>query len=215
VEEIIKNIAIYAIPVIFAVTVHEAAHGYVAKYFGDPTAFMLGRVTLNPIKHIDPIGTIALPILLLLVSSGGMLFGYAKPVPVNFSQLRKPKQHMLWVAAAGPGANLLMMIIWALLFKLGLGNALGEFSEPLVLIAKAGIIINASLMVLNLLPILPLDGGRIAVSLLPMTLARTYSQTEQYGMFIVIGLLATGILSKIMGPLMEIVLTLTSKLFGI
>ncbi|MEY4730747.1 MAG: hypothetical protein RL020_1905, partial [Pseudomonadota bacterium] len=102
-EEIIKNIAIYAIPVIFAVTVHEAAHGYVAKYFGDPTAFMLGRVTLNPIKHIDPIGTIALPILLLLVSSGGMLFGYAKPVPVNFSQLRKPKQHMLWVAAAGPG----------------------------------------------------------------------------------------------------------------
>jgi Zn-dependent protease len=215
VEEIIKNIAIYAIPVIFAVTVHEAAHGYVAKYFGDPTAYMLGRVTLNPIKHIDPIGTIALPILLLLVSSGGMLFGYAKPVPVNFSQLRKPKQHMLWVAAAGPGANLVMMIIWALLFKFGISNAAGELSEPLVLIAKAGIIINASLMVLNLLPILPLDGGRITVSLLPMSLARPYAQLEQYGMFIVIGLLATGILSQIMSPLMGIVLGITSTIFGI
>jgi Zn-dependent protease len=215
VEEIIKNIAIYAIPVIFAVTVHEAAHGYVAKYFGDPTAYMLGRVTLNPVKHIDPIGTIALPLFLLLVSSGGLLFGYAKPVPVNFGQLRKPKQHMLWVAAAGPGANLVMLLIWALLFKLGIGNALGGLSEPLVLIAKAGIIINASLMVLNLLPILPLDGGRITASLLPISLARPYSQLEQYGMFIVIGLLATGVLSKIMGPLMEIVLNLTSKLFGI
>ncbi len=214
-EEIIKNIAIYAIPVIFAVTVHEAAHGYVAKFFGDPTAYMLGRVTLNPVKHIDPIGTIALPLFLLLVSSGGLLFGYAKPVPVNFGQLRKPKQHMLWVAAAGPGANLVMLLIWALLFKLGIGNALGGFSEPLVLIAKAGIIINASLMVLNLLPILPLDGGRITASLLPMSLARPYSQLEQYGMFIVIGLLATGVLSKIMGPLMEFVLNLTSKLFGI
>jgi Zn-dependent protease len=215
VEEIIKNIAIYAIPVIFAITVHEAAHGYVAKYFGDPTAYMLGRVTLNPVKHIDPMGTIALPILLLFVSGGNFLFGYAKPVPVNFGQLRKPKQHMLWVAAAGPGANLVMLLIWALLFKLGIGNVLGELSEPLVLIAKAGIIINASLMVLNLLPILPLDGGRITASLLPMSLARPYSQLENYGMFIVIGLLVTGVLSKIMSPLMEIVLGLTSKLFGI
>lgn len=214
-EEIIKNIAIYAIPVIFAITVHEAAHGYVAKYFGDPTAFMLGRVTLNPVKHIDPMGTILLPILLLFVSGGNFLFGYAKPVPVNFGQLRKPKQHMLWVAAAGPGANLVMLLIWALLFKLGIGNALGELSEPLVLIAKAGIIINASLMVLNLLPILPLDGGRITASLLPMSLARPYSQLENYGMFIVIGLLVTGVLSKIMSPLMDIVLGLTSKLFGI
>jgi Zn-dependent protease len=215
VEEIIKNIAIYAIPVIFAITVHEAAHGYVAKYFGDPTAYMLGRVTLNPMKHIDPIGTIALPILLLFVSSGGMLFGYAKPVPVNFSQLRKPKADMLWVAAAGPVANLLMMIIWAILFKLAIMNGAGDLSGPLALIAKAGIIINASLMVLNLLPILPLDGGRIAVSLLPMSLARPYSETEKYGMFVVMALLVTGVLSKIMGPLMEIVLTLTSTLFGL
>ncbi len=214
-EEIIKNIAIYAIPVIFAITVHEAAHGYVAKYFGDPTAYMLGRVTLNPVKHIDPMGTIALPILLLFVSGGNFLFGYAKPVPVNFNQLRKPKQHMLWVAAAGPGANLVMLIIWAFLFKLVIGHAAGELSGPMALIAKAGIIINASLMVLNLLPILPLDGGRIAVSLLPMSLARPYSQLENYGMFIVIGLLATGVLSKIMRPLMDFVLGITSTLFGI
>jgi Zn-dependent protease len=215
VEEIIKNIAIYAIPVIFAITVHEAAHGYVAKYFGDPTAYMLGRVTLNPIKHIDPMGTILLPILLLFVSAGSFLFGYAKPVPVNFNQLRKPKQHMLWVAAAGPGANLIMLLIWALLFKLAIGNAAGELSEPLALIAKAGIIINASLMVLNLLPILPLDGGRIAASLLPMNLARPYAQLENYGMFIVIGLLVTGVLTKIMTPLMDFVLGVTAKLFGI
>jgi Zn-dependent protease len=215
VEEIIKNIAIYAIPVIFAITVHEAAHGYVAKYFGDPTAYMLGRVTLNPVKHIDPMGTILLPILLLFVSAGSFLFGYAKPVPVNFGQLRKPKQHMLWVAAAGPAANLVMMILWAFLFKLAATGGAGSFSEPLGLIARAGILINASLMVLNLLPILPLDGGRIAASLLPMSLARPYSQLEQYGMFIVIGLLVTGILSKIMGPLLDIVLGVTSKLFGI
>jgi Zn-dependent protease len=215
VEEIIKNIAIYAIPVIFAITVHEAAHGYVAKYFGDPTAYMLGRVTLNPIKHIDPMGTILLPILLLFVSAGSFLFGYAKPVPVNFNQLRKPKQHMLWVAAAGPGANLIMLLIWALLFKLAIGNAAGELSEPLALIAKAGIIINASLMVLNLLPILPLDGGRITASLLPMNLARPYAQLENYGMFIVIGLLVTGVLTKIMTPLMDFVLGVTAKLFGI
>ena len=213
-EEIIKNIAIYAIPVIFAITVHEAAHGYVAKYFGDPTAFMLGRVTLNPVKHIDPMGTILLPILLLFVSGGNFLFGYAKPVPVNFGQDLTTGR--TWdLAAAGPGANLVMLLIWALLFKLGIGNALGELSEPLVLIAKAGIIINASLMVLNLLPILPLDGGRITASLLPMSLARPYSQLENYGMFIVIGLLVTGVLSKIMSPLMDIVLGLTSKLFGI
>jgi Zn-dependent protease len=215
VEEIIRNIAIYAIPVIFAITLHEAAHGYVARHFGDPTAYMLGRVTLNPIKHIDPIGTIALPILLLFISSGGMLFGYAKPVPVNFSQLRNPKADMLWVAAAGPAANLFMMICWALLFKFAIMNGGGEYAGPLALIAKAGIVINASLMVLNLLPILPLDGGRIAVSLLPMSLARPYAQLENYGMFIVMGLLVTGILGRVMEPLMNFVLGLTSSVFGI
>jgi Zn-dependent protease len=215
VEEIIRNIAIYAIPVIFAITLHEAAHGYVARHFGDPTAYMLGRVTLNPVKHIDPIGTIALPILLLFISSGGMLFGYAKPVPVNFSQLRNPKADMLWVAAAGPAANLFMMICWALLFKFAIMNGGGEYAGPLALIAKAGIVINASLMVLNLLPILPLDGGRIAVSLLPMSLARPYAQLENYGMFIVMGLLVTGILGRVMEPLMNFVLGLTSSVFGI
>jgi Zn-dependent protease len=215
VEEIIRNIAIYAIPVIFAITLHEAAHGYVARHFGDPTAYMLGRVTLNPVKHIDPIGTIALPVLLMLVSSGGMLFGYAKPVPVNFSQLRNPKADMLWVAAAGPAANLFMLICWALLFKFAIMNGGGEYAGPLALIAKAGIVINASLMVLNLLPILPLDGGRIAVSLLPMSLARPYAQLENYGMFIVMGLLVTGILGRVMEPLMNFVLGLTSSVFGI
>ncbi len=214
-EEAIRNIAIYAIPVIFAITVHEAAHGYVAKYFGDPTAYMLGRVTLNPIKHVDPIGTIALPLFLMLVSSGGLLFGYAKPVPVNFGQLRKPKQHMLWVAAAGPGANLLMMVAWALLLKFAMISGAGELSGPLALVAQAGIIINCSLMVLNLLPILPLDGGRILASLLPMNLARPYSQMEQYGMYVVLGLLVTGILGRIMLPLMDLVLQFTSRIFGI
>src|SRR5467141_3893866 len=172
---LVQTIAIYALPVIFAITLHEAAHGYVARHFGDTTAFKLGRVSLNPLRHIDMVGTIAVPLLILVVSKlfggAGILFGWAKPVPVNFHALRHPKRDMLWVAAAGPAANLVMALGWALLMKAAQMLPQSMFSLPMMLMAEAGITVNIVLMVLNLLPILPLDGGRIAVSLLPDRLA--------------------------------------------
>src|SRR5471030_1511536 len=159
---LVQTLAIYALPVIFAITLHEAAHGYVANYFGDNTAYVLGRVSLNPVRHIDPFGTIALPLLILvaskLIGSGGILFGWAKPVPVDFSALRHPKRDMLWVAAAGPFANLAMAMLWALALKLSMLMPQNAFTLPLSLMADAGISVNIVLMVLNLLPILPLDG---------------------------------------------------------
>lgn len=197
---IIQKIAIYALPVIFAITVHEAAHGYAAKYFGDMTAHQEGRISLNPIKHIDLFGTIILPAL--TVALGGVLFGWAKPVPVNFSRLRNPKKDMLWVAAAGPASNLVMAILWVLVIKFANVAPL-IFVEPLMLMAEAGIIINVILMVLNLLPLPPLDGGRIAVSLLPTDLARSFSKLERYGFIILIVLLLTGVLGKILTPLVS------------
>lgn len=207
---LIQKIAIYAIPVIFAITVHEAAHGYAAKYFGDMTAYQAGRITLNPIKHIDLFGTIILPAL--TVALGGILFGWAKPVPVNFSQLRNPKKDMLWVAAAGPASNFVMAIIWILVIKFA-DLAPNMFIEPLVLMAKAGIVINVILMVLNLLPLPPLDGGRIAASLLPNSLARPFSQLERYGFIILIILLFTGVLGKILSPLVNAVYRLLYAIF--
>ena len=171
-DSIIQNIAIYALPVIFAITLHEAAHGYVAKHFGDLTAYAQGRVSLNPVRHIDLIGTILLPLMTLLL--GGILFGWAKPVPVNFSALRRPKQDMLWVALAGPGANLFMALAWAFIIKLGLALPESDFASPMILMGEAGIKINVILMVLNLLPLPPLDGGRIAASLLPRHRCRTF-----------------------------------------
>lgn len=197
---IIQKIAIYALPVIFAITVHEAAHGYTAKYFGDMTAQQEGRISLNPIKHIDLFGTIILPAL--TVALGGVLFGWAKPVPVNFSRLRNPKKDMLWVAAAGPASNLVMAILWVLVIKFANVAPL-IFVEPLMLMAEAGIIINVILMVLNLLPLPPLDGGRIAVSLLPTGLAQSFSKLERYGFIILIVLLLTGVLGKILTPLVS------------
>lgn len=197
---IIQKIAIYALPVIFAITVHEAAHGYTAKYFGDMTAHQEGRISLNPIKHIDLFGTIILPAL--TVALGGVLFGWAKPVPVNFSRLRNPKKDMLWVAAAGPASNLVMAILWVLVIKFANVAPL-IFVEPLMLMAEAGIIINVILMVLNLLPLPPLDGGRIAVSLLPTGLAQSFSKLERYGFIILIVLLLTGVLGKILTPLVS------------
>jgi Zn-dependent protease len=197
---IIQKIAIYALPVIFAITVHEAAHGYAAKYFGDMTAHQEGRISLNPIKHIDLFGTIILPALTVVL--GGVLFGWAKPVPVNFSRLRNPKKDMLWVAAAGPASNLVMAILWVLVIKLA-NIAPLTFVELLMLMAEAGIIINVILMVLNLLPLPPLDGGRIAVSLLPTDLARSFSKLERYGFIILIVLLLTGVLGKILMPLVS------------
>lgn len=206
----IQKIAIYALPVIFAITVHEAAHGFAARYFGDMTADRAGRITLNPLKHIDPLGTILLPALTLLV--GGILFGWAKPVPVDFSRLRHPKRDMLWVAAAGPASNLVMALFWALMIKLSV-NYPTIYSEPLALMGQAGVMINVVLMVLNLLPLPPLDGGRIAVSLLPNHLAYKYAQIERYGFLILIVLLATGVLSLIMEPLIQAVIQMISFIF--
>lgn len=204
---LLQKISVYALPVLLAITVHEAAHAYAAKRFGDATAFVLGRMTLNPLKHIDPLGTILLPLACLWL--GGFVFGWAKPVPVNFGALRKPRQHSLWVAAAGPAANLAMALIWTLLLKLAIAMDNG-YSEPLALMSQAGMMINVMLMALNLLPILPLDGGRIVESLLPRRLAWQYSKMEPYGMWILIGLLLLGqvagvsILSLLLSPLVRL-----------
>ncbi len=207
---VIQKIAIYALPVIFAITVHEAAHGYAAKHFGDMTAFNAGRITLNPIKHIDLFGTIILPAMTVML--GGILFGWAKPVPVDFRRLKQPKKDMLWVAAAGPASNFVMAIFWALVLKLSV-HAPEAFVLPMGLMAKAGVTINIVLMVLNLLPLPPLDGGRIAVSLLPMRLARPFAQIERYGFIILIILLFSGVLGRILDPLINLVYALISVIF--
>lgn len=197
-DDTIQKITIYALPVLFAITLHEAAHAYAAKKYGDATAYMMGRMSLNPLKHIDPIGTILIPLLALTL--GGFLFGWAKPVPVNFANLNNPKKDMVWVAAAGPAANLVMAFGWALLYNVAAMNPEGYFSVPLALMSTAGIQINVVLMVLNLLPIPPLDGGRIAVGLLPRDLAYPLARLEPYGMFILVALMATGLLGVIIKP---------------
>jgi Zn-dependent protease len=212
-ENLIQTLAIYAIPVIFAITLHEAAHGYVARHFGDPTAWQLGRITLNPIKHIDLVGTLLVPALILFVSKGSFIFGWAKPVPVNFGRLRHPKQDMLWVAAAGPGANLFMAFLWALLLKFAVVMPENAYSLPLAEMARAGITVNAVLMLLNLLPIPPLDGGRIAVSLLPTGIAMRFAQLERYGLIILLALMFLGVLQDILTPLLRAFLSLIKSLF--
>jgi len=218
---LVQTIAIYALPVIFAITLHEAAHGYVARHFGDRTAFMLGRISLNPIRHIDWVGTIAVPLLILVVSKlfggAGILFGWAKPVPVNFHALRHPKRDMLWVAAAGPAANLAMAFGWALVMKASLAFPVGSFLYPASLMAEAGITVNIVLMVLNLLPILPLDGGRIAVSLLPDRLALGYARLEPFGFPILLMLmfLPPHLLGTIMMPMVQASIDLIEAIFQI
>jgi Zn-dependent protease len=218
-DSIIQGIAIYALPVIFAITLHEAAHGYVAKRFGDLTAEMAGRVSLNPIRHIDPVGTILVPLAMFMASKlmlgGGFLFGWAKPVPINFNQLRRPKRDMLWVAAAGPGANLLMAFFWAAIIKFGIAIPESAYAKPIVLMGIAGIEINVILMVLNLLPLPPLDGGRIAVSLLPNNLAWKYAQIEPYGIVILLVLLISGALGVILWPLITLTKQMIVILFGL
>ncbi len=198
----IQKITVYAIPLIFAITLHEAAHAFAARYFGDATAYMLGRMTLNPLKHIDPIWTILVPIVTLLFTP--FVFGAAKPVPVNFGGLRNPKHDMIWVAAAGPLANLAMMIIWAVVGKIAINLPESDPVVFLALMAQAGIFVNALLMIFNLFPLLPLDGGRILTGLLPNRLAYAFSRTEPYGMFILIALMLSGIIGKFLWPLVEI-----------
>jgi len=197
----IQYFTISIIPVLLAITVHEAAHGYAAKYFGDKTAYYLGRITLNPIKHIDPVGTVVIPGMLLLLSAP-FLFGWAKPVPVNFSNLNNPKKDMMWVALAGPASNFAMAIIWAII--LGLFKSSGaSYALFIIGMAQVGIMINLVLMLLNLLPIPPLDGGRMAVSLLPSPWSYKLASLERYGMFILIFLIVSGLLSAILLPLLR------------
>ena len=214
-ESLIQTLAISALPVIFAITLHEAAHGYAARHFGDPTAWQLGRISLNPLRHIDPIGTIVIPIAILLFSGGSFLFGYAKPVPVDFGRLRNPKQDMFWVAAAGPGANLFMALCWAFLLKMAWLMPSSEFTLPLSEMSKIGIMVNCVLMVLNLLPLPPLDGGRIAVSLLPHNLAWKFAQLERWGFPILLLLLFTGILGAVMNPLVIVAARVIELIFGL
>lgn len=210
---IIQAIAIGALPIVLAITLHEAAHGYAARHFGDPTAYLEGRITANPLKHIDPVGTILVPLGILLLSAGGLLFGWAKPVPVNFGNLRSPKRDMLWVAAAGPAANLVMALGWAALAKLAWLLPMNYFSLPMAQMANIGIGINVSLMVLNLLPLPPLDGGRIAVSLLPHRAAWKFAQLERWGFPILLILLFTGILGAMLLPVMAAVMSIIVTIF--
>ncbi len=206
--DIIQKIAVLALPVLFAITVHEAAHGWMANRLGDATARMLGRITMNPMKHIDPLGTVLLPLMMFLFA--GFLFGWAKPVPVTYGNLNNPKRDMGLVAMAGPGVNLIMALIWSLLVKIGVEiTAISPWvGVPLIYMGSAGVMINVVLMVLNLMPILPLDGGRVLASLLPPKYAVAYSQLEPYGMVLVILLLVTGILGKVMWPIIHFVINI-------
>jgi Zn-dependent protease len=205
-DQIIQTIAVYALPVIFAITLHEAAHAYAARFFGDNTAYALGRMSLNPIKHIDPLGTILIPVVMFVATSGAFFFGYAKPVPVEWGNLRKPKRDMAWVAFAGPAANLVMALMW-LIFAIVLGT--NDVREPFfVKMAQAGFIFNLVIFAVNLFPIPPLDGGRIVTSLLPGRLAYSFARIEPYGFFIVLGLLFLNALHYWIDPVMSIAKTL-------
>ena len=203
-SNLIQTVLIYALPVLFAITIHEAAHGYVARYLGDNTAYMMGRVTLNPLKHIDPIGTILMPLMLYFATSGTFLFGYAKPVPVNFGALRHPKRDMVWVALAGPASNFVQALLWGILL-IGLA-ASGVQEEFFVRMAQAGILVNLVMWAFNLFPLPPLDGGRVLAGLLPRGGAQQLlARIEPFGFFIVMGLVLAGIVSKYwLSPLMDV-----------
>lgn len=217
-SQLIQTVALYALPVLFAITVHEAAHGYAARHFGDNTAYLQGRITLNPLKHIDPIGTIAMPLLLYFATSGAFLFGYAKPVPVNFGALRNPKRDMVWVALAGPASNFAQAIGWALMLVV---LAATDVKEPFfVKMAEAGVLVNLVMWAFNLFPLPPLDGGRILVGLLPWRQAQWVARLEPWGFFIVMGLVLAGVLGTWwLLPLMRLgfdaINTLISPLLGL
>lgn len=201
--QIIQTVALYALPVLFAITVHEAAHGYAARHFGDRTAELQGRITLNPLKHIDPVGTVLMPLLLYFATSGAFLFGYAKPVPVNFGRLRHPKRDMVWVALAGPGSNLAQAVAWVALGYLLV--ALGVEERFFLEMTRAGLMVNLVMFAFNLFPLPPLDGGRILVGLLPMRQALLVSRVEPWGFFIVMALVITGVVGNLwLRPLMTL-----------
>jgi Zn-dependent protease len=191
ISNIIQTVLIYALPVLFAITIHEAAHGYVARALGDNTAYAMGRVTLNPLKHIDPVGTILMPLMLYFATGGTFLFGYAKPVPVNFGQLRRPKRDMIWVALAGPASNLIQALLWAVLFAVLRFSGVEE--RFFLIMALAGVLVNLVMWAFNLFPLPPLDGGRILVGLLPWRAANALSRVEPWGFFIVLGLVLLGV----------------------
>ena len=203
IANLIQTIALYALPVLFAITIHEAAHGYAARHFGDNTAAMMGRITLNPLKHIDPIGTIAMPLFLYFATSGAFLFGYAKPVPVNFGALRNPKRDMIWVALAGPASNFAQAIFWALVLVVLAG--LGVHEPFFIKMAQGGILVNLVMWAFNLFPLPPLDGGRILVGLLPWKQAQWVARIEPWGFFIVMGLVIAGVVGNLwLRPLMTL-----------
>jgi len=199
-NEIIQTIAVYALPVVFAITLHEAAHAYAARFFGDNTAYSMGRMSLNPVRHIDPFGTILIPVLMYVATAGNFLFGYAKPVPVDWSRLRNPKRDMAWVALAGPGANFVMAFMWMVM---GIFLSVSGITEPFLTgMVRAGILSNLVIFAFNLFPVPPLDGGRVLTSMLPNRLAYRFSQIEPYGFFIVLGLVFLNVLSFWMLPVM-------------
>ncbi len=214
ISNLIQTVLIYALPVIFAITVHEAAHGYVARHFGDNTAEVMGRVTLNPMKHIDPIGTILMPLMLYFATSGAFLFGYAKPVPVNFGRLRHPKRDMIWVALAGPASNFVQAILWALVL-VGL-IAAGVNETFFIKMAQGGVLVNLVMWAFNLFPLPPLDGGRVLAGLLPNGPAQNFlARIEPFGFFIVMGLVIAGIVSTFwLRPLMDVGYTVINLLIS-
>jgi Zn-dependent protease len=212
-SNLIQTVLIYALPVLFAITVHEAAHGYAARALGDSTAWLAGRVSLNPAKHIDPVGTLLMPVLLYFATSGAFLFGYAKPVPVRFDLLRQPKRDMVWVALAGPAANLIQAFLWgvALYVMMGLGVSERFFLE----MGKAGLLVNVVMFAFNLFPLPPLDGGRILVGLLPWRQAAWLARVEPWGFFIVMGLVIVGVISTLwMQPVMRLTYDLLDLLLA-
>ncbi len=212
---IFENLIVIGIPLLFAITLHEAAHGYVARFLGDSTAEKMGRITLNPIAHVDLIGTILIPFFILFFSSGAFLFGYAKPVPVNPLYFKNPRRDMAYVAIAGPFSNFLMALFWTFILKLSFSNGASDAASFLGQMASAGILVNLVLIALNLIPIPPLDGGRIAVGFLPLRAAAVLNKMEPYGLVIILILLFTDLLSKIINPFIALLTRLLSVIFSV